>query len=129
WAWAIPAVDVVGACGLTLGDAGAALLGLDELCFGSCGVGLVVLGGRALVSPGAAHLVRPVVLAAKAAAVGHRRYATGARTVRRVASAGPGDRPRLRDGHERCVYGAARLGCRRHRFRGARDREGKPAGA
>jgi len=30
-------VDVVGAGGLTLGDAGAALLGLGELCFGSCG--------------------------------------------------------------------------------------------
>src|SRR6266849_6126098 len=69
-----------------------------------------VYGAAATVgSPHAAALVRALVLAATAATLGHGDHATGGRAVRRITSAGPSDRPRLRDGDERRVSRAAGL--------------------
>src|SRR5438093_13334149 len=81
---------------------------------------------HALVSGRAPALVQRVVLAAWQTSLGHRRIAARAGTVRNVASAGTGARPRLRNGHERRLSRAPWLergGCR---LRGPRDREGAP---
>jgi hypothetical protein len=80
-----------------------------------------------LVSSRASALVQPLVLAATPAAVGYGRDSAGARAFRRVASTGTRARPRLRDGNERGLPGAARLGGRRRRLRRTRDRESTPS--